>query len=84
MQQVPNTQVRIRVALVWNAKPTTTSLNINTLKAGNTQISNFQTMKTAERHEILFKIWPLSELFVNLFCGDKSDLKRNLFFISWK
>ena len=60
MQQVPNTQVRIRVVLVWNAKPTTTSLNINTLKAGNTQISNFQTMKTAERYEILFKIWPLS------------------------
>ena len=44
----------------WNAKPTTTSLNINTLKSGNTQISNFQTMKTAERYEILFKIWPLS------------------------
>ena len=55
MQQVPNTQERIRVELVRNAKPTTTSLNINTLKAGNTQISNFQTMKTAERYEILFK-----------------------------
>ena len=60
MQQVPNTQVRIRVVLVLNAKPTTTSLNINTLKAGNTQISNFQTMETAERYEILFKIWPKS------------------------
>ena len=58
MQRVPNTQVRIRVVLVWNAKPNTTSLNINTLKAGNTQVSNFQTMKTAERYEILFKIWP--------------------------
>ena len=46
MQQVPNTQVRIRVVLVWNANTTTTSLNINTLKAGNTQISNFQTIKT--------------------------------------
>ena len=54
MQQVPNTQVRIRVALVLNANPTTTSLNINILEAGNTQISNFQTMKTAERYEILF------------------------------
>ena len=60
MQQVPNTQVRIRVELVWNAKPTTTSLNINTLKAGNTQFSNFQTMKTVERYKILFKIWPKS------------------------
>ena len=60
MQLIPNTQVRIRVVLVRNAKPTTTSLIINTLKAGNTQISNFQTMKTAERYEILFKIWPLS------------------------
>ena len=58
MQQVPNTQVRIRVVLVRNAKPTTTPLNINTLKAGNTQISNFQTIKTAERYEILFKKWP--------------------------
>ena len=60
MQQVPNTQVRIRVVLVLNAKPTTTSLNINTLKAGNTEISNFQTMKNAEKFEIAFKIWPLS------------------------
>ena len=51
-------KLRTRVVLVWNAKPTTTPLNINTLKAGNTQISNFQTMKTAERYEILFKIWP--------------------------
>ena len=60
MQQIPNTQVRITVVLVLNAKPTTTSLNINTLKAGNTQSSNFQTMKTAEGYEILFKIWPYS------------------------
>ena len=58
MQQVPNTQVRIRVVLVRNSKPTTTSLNINALKAGNTQISYFQTIKTAKRYEILFKIWP--------------------------
>ena len=58
MQQVPNNQVRIIVVLVRNAKPTTTSLNINTLKAVNTKISNFQTIKTAERYEILFKIWP--------------------------
>ena len=58
MQQVSNTQVRIREVLVRNAKPTTTSLNINTLKARNTQISNFQAMKTIERYEILFKIWP--------------------------
>ena len=56
MQQVPNTQVRLRVVLVQNAEPTTTPLNIHTLKAGNTQISNFQTMKTAERYETLFKI----------------------------
>ena len=60
MQQIPNTQVKIRVVLVRNAKPITTSLNSNTLKAGNTQISNFQTMKNAEKYEILFKIWPLS------------------------
>ena len=57
MQQIPNTQVRIRVELVLYAKPTTTSLNINTLKAGNTKISNFQTMKTAEGYENLFKMW---------------------------
>ena len=55
MQQVPNTNVRIRVILVRNAKPTTTSLNINTLKAGNTQISNFQTMKNAEKYEFFSK-----------------------------
>ena len=57
MHQIPNNQVRIRVVLVLNAKPTTTSLNINTFKAGNTKISNFQTMKTAEGYENLFKIW---------------------------
>ena len=60
MQQVPNTHVRIRVVLVRNAKPTTSSLNINTLKAGNTQISSFRKMKNAEKYEILLKIWPLS------------------------
>ena len=53
LYQIP----RIRVVLVLNAKPTTTSLNINTLKAGSTKISNFQTMKTAEEYENLFKIW---------------------------
>ena len=67
MLQVPNTQVRIRVVLVRNAKPTTTSLNINTLQAGNTQISNFQTMKTAERYEILFE--PVHEISINVVCA---------------
>ena len=65
MQQVPTTQVL--VVLVRNAKPTATSLNINTLQAGNTQISNFQTMKTAERYEILLE--PVHEISINVVCA---------------
>ena len=76
MQQVPNTQKRIRVVLVQNAKPTTTSLNSNTLKARNTQISNFQTMKTAKRYEILFKIWPSSNYLLTYVAETKVILRE--------